>query len=263
MLPRVRRSIIAAFWAFVLFLLAYTALARVADPAAPFNEIGRIHPEIGVAHSIVSMSGSLALLVIVLGGLPILFAALRHALPDGLRGVARLFVVKPGQALRLLGIALLLSLCSLGFLLTTQYLFGPPSSCTSANGCVPGQSPLLLILGFAALIGGLTLLFFVVLAITASFSLAVLRSQFGTGLLRFALAPIGLLALIMVIATVAGAIWTIRLWVDVPQFAASSAGLGDGQTIEVIAVIAAMAVSAIVTAGAFVNGLRASRLRAS
>ncbi len=61
----------------------------------------------------------------------------------------------------------------------------------------------------------------------------------------------------------ATAIWTIRLWVDAPQFAASGSGLGNGQTAWVIAIIAAMAVSTVVTAGAFTSGLRASRIRAS
>jgi hypothetical protein len=262
MLPTIRRSMIAAFWAFILFLLAYTALGRTADPSAPFEAVGSVHPEIGVAHSIVASSGSIALLVIVLGGLPILFTAVKHAMPGGPRSVVKLFVMKPKQALLLLGTALLITVGFLGFLLATQYIFGPPP-CTSTNGCVVGQPPLLLALGFAAITGGLTLLIFVILAITASLSLAVLRSEFGTGMLRFALVPIGLLALTMATATVASAIWTIRLWVDAPQFAASGSGLGNGQTAWVIAIIAAMAVSTVVTAGAFTSGLRASLLRAS
>jgi hypothetical protein len=104
---------------------------------------------------------------------------------------------------------------------------------------------------------------FVVLALSASLSLAVLRSEFGAGMLRFALVPIGILTLTMTTATLATAIWTIRLWVDAPQFAASGSGLGNGQTAWVIAIIAAMAVSTVVTAGAFTSGLRASRIRAS
>lgn len=261
MLSTIRHSMIAAFWAFILFLFAYTVLGHVADPSAPFDAVGSVYPEIGVAHAIVASSGSIALLVIVLGGLPILFAAVKHALPGGPLSVVKLFVMNPKQVLLLLGAALLITICFLGFFLATQYIFGPPP-CTSTNGCIVGQ-PLLLVLGFAAIIGGLTLLVFVILAITASLSLAVLRSEFGTGMLRFTLVPIGLLALTMATATVASAIWTLRLWVDVPQFAASGDGLGNGQTACVIAIIAAMAVATVVTAGAFTSGLRASRLRAS
>ena len=104
---------------------------------------------------------------------------------------------------------------------------------------------------------------FVVLALGTSLSLAVLRSEFGPGMLRFALAPIGILALTMATATVATAIWTIRLWIDAPQFAASASGLGNGQTAWVIAMIAAMSISTVITVGAFTSGLRASLVRAS
>ena len=49
MLPTIRRSMIAAFGAFVLFMLAYFALERTADPIAPFDDIGRIYPQVGIA----------------------------------------------------------------------------------------------------------------------------------------------------------------------------------------------------------------------
>jgi len=62
---------------------------------------------------------------------------------------------------------------------------------------------------------------------------------------------------------VATAIWTIRLWIDAPQFAASASGLGNGQTAWVIAMIAAMSISTVITVGAFTSGLRASLVRAS
>jgi len=262
MLPTVRRSMVATFWAFVLFLFAYAAFGRTADPVAPFDAVGHVHPEIALTHALVAYSGEIALLALVLGGLPILFTAVKHALPGGPLSVLKLFLIKPKQALLLLGAALLISICFVSYILATQYIFGLPP-CTSTNGCVVGQPPLLLALGVAEIIGSITLGVFVVLALSASLSLAVLRSEFGTGMLRFALVPIGLLALTMATATVASAIWTIRLWVDAPQFAASGSGLGNGQTAWVIAIIAAMAVSTVVTAGAFTSGLRASQIRAS
>lgn len=259
MLPTIRRSMIATFWAFVLFLFAYAAFGHTADPADPFDAVGRVHPEIALTHALVSYSGEIALLAIVLGGLPFLFIAVRQAISEGPRSVVKLFVIQPKQALLLLGAALLITICALGFLLGTQYIFGPPP-CTPTNGCIAGQPPLLIAGSFAALIGGITLGLFVVLAIAAALSLAVSRSQFGSGMLRFALLPIGILALTMATATIATAIWTIRLWVDAPQFAASGSGLGDGQTAWVIAMITAMAVSTVVTAGAFASSLQASRL---
>jgi len=160
--------------------------------------------------------------------------------------------------------ALLITICFVGYLLGTEYIFGsPPTPCPVAQHCLGQQSPGLVVLDLAAIIGGLTLGVFVVLALGTSLSLAVLRSEFGPGMLRFALAPIGILALTMATATVATAIWTIRLWIDAPQFAASASGLGNGQTAWVIAMIAAMSISTVITVGAFTSGLRASLVRAS
>lgn len=261
MLPAVRRSMVATFWAVVLFLFAYAAFGHTADPAAPFNAVGHVHPEIAFTHALVAYSGAIALLALVLGGLPVLLTAVKQAIAGGPRSMVKLFAIRPKQALLLLGAALLITISSLGFLLATQLIFGPPA-CTSTNGCVAGQPPLLLVLGLAAIVGGITIGVFVVLVFTASLSLAVLRSDFGRGMLHFALVPIGILTLTMATATVASTIWTIRLWSDAPQIAASGSGLGNGQTLWVIAMIVAMAVATVVTAGAFTTGLRASRVRA-
>lgn len=262
MLPTIRRSMIATFAAFVLFMLAYTALGHTADPSAPFDAVGRTYPQIGIAHTIVAYSGDIALLAILVGGLPILFIAMRHAIPGGLRNVVGLFVIRPKQAFLLLGTALLITICFLVYLLGTQYIFGPPP-CTPTNGCIAGQPPLLVALSFAAIIGAVAAFVFVILTITTSLSLAVLRSEFNEQLLRFSLVPVGILAIVMCAATVAATVWLISLWVLAPQFAASGSGLGYGQTAWVIAMIAAMALATVITIGAFGSGLKASRIRAA
>jgi hypothetical protein len=262
MLPTIQCSMVATFGAFVLFLFAYAAFGRIVDPVAPFDAVSRIHPEVALTYTVVAYGGKIALLALVLGGLPILFIALKQAISGGPRSVIKLFLIKPRQALFLLGAALVVTVCSLGFLLATQYIFGS-TPCTATNGCIAGQSPLLFMLDLAVIIGSITLGVFMVLAISTSLSLVVLRSEFGTGMLRFALVPIGIIALAMATTTLAASIWTIRLWVDAPQFAASGSGLGDGQTVWIIAFIAAMAVSTVVTVGAFTSGLRSSLIRAS
>jgi hypothetical protein len=84
--------------------------------------------------------------------------------------------------------ALLITICFVGYLLGTEYIFGsPPTPCPVAQHCLGQQSPGLVVLDLAAIIGGLTLGVFVVLALGTSLSLAVLRSEFGLGMLRFAL----------------------------------------------------------------------------
>jgi hypothetical protein len=262
MLHTMRRSMIATFCASVLFFVACGALGKTADPAAPFEAIGHLYPAIGIAYSIKNYCFDIALLAIVLGGLPILFTAVKHALAGGPTNALKLFMLKPKYVLRLLGVSLLTTLGFLGFLLATEFVFGQ-SSCTPTNGCIVGQPWFVIVGGFMAIVVFVTLFVFAILAITSSLSLAVLRSEFNRGLLRFALIPIGAITLCMSIATFATVFWLIGLWVAAPQFARSSAGLGDGQTIWVVAFIASMAIATLVSAGAFVSGLRASRVSAA
>ena len=123
MLPTVRRSIVAVFWAFVLFLFASIALGQTADPVAPFDAVGRLHPEVAITYAIFTHSGEIALLAVLLGGLPILFTAVKRAFAGGPFSMLKLFLIKPKQALLLLGAALLISICFVGYILATEYIF--------------------------------------------------------------------------------------------------------------------------------------------
>jgi hypothetical protein len=215
-----------------------------------------LYPAIGISFSIFSSTGTLAVLVIVLEGLPILFVAVKRALPGGLRSILRLFVIRPNQTLKLLAAALLIAACFLGFLLITETIFSSAQTCTPGL-CIASQPLIILILGFAAILCAVTLIVFVILAITTSLSQVVLRSEFSEVMLRFALLPIAITTLIMGCATIAAAFWAVSLWIVAPQFAASSSGLGDGQTAWVIAIVLAMAFSTTLSATGLRNGLKA------
>ena len=249
-----RRSIVTTFCAFMLYLVGYTAIGRITDPRPPFDAVARSHPAIGISFSIFSYTGTLALLVIVLGGLPVLFVAVRRALPDGLRSVLRLFLIRPKQALKLLLAAFCITVCFLGFLLVTEAIFSPPQHCMS-GACVVSQPLIVVILGFAAILCAITLFVFIGLAITTALSQAVLRSEFSRAMLRFALFPTTLTTLIMGCATIAATFWTASLWIIAPQFAASSSGLGDGQTAWVIAIVLSMACATTLSAVGLRNSL--------
>jgi hypothetical protein len=254
MLQTVRHSMVTTFCAFMLYLVGYTAIGRITDPRPPFDAVARLHPIIGITFSIFSYTGTLATLVIGLGGLPILFVAVKRAIPGGLRSVLRLFVIRPKQAIKLLGAALLIAVCFLGFLLVTEAVFSPPQQCVPGV-CVASQPLIVILLGFVAILGIVTLFVFVVLAIITLLSQAVLRSEFSEAMLRFALFPIAITTLIMGCATIAAAFWAASLWIVVPQFAASSAGLGNGQTAWVIAIVLAMAFATVVSAAGLRNSL--------
>src|SRR5689334_4469459 len=111
MLPTIRRSMVATFGAFVLFFFAYAAIGHIADPAAPFDAVGRSHPEVAFTHTLIAYSGEVALLALILGGLPILFTTVKHAMPGGFLGVVKLFQIQPKQGFYLLVIALLITIC--------------------------------------------------------------------------------------------------------------------------------------------------------
>ena len=141
MLPTIQRSMVATFGAFVLFLFAYVAFGRTIDPVAPFDAVSRFHPEIALTYTLVAYSGEIALLATRSG-------RTAHPLFSGETGYSRwaksvikLFLIKPKQALFLLGAALVVTVCSLGFLLATQYIFGS-TPCTATNGCIAGQPPI-------------------------------------------------------------------------------------------------------------------------
>src|SRR5258708_20378071 len=191
MLPTVRRSMVAVFWAFVLFLFASIALGQTADPVAPFDAVGRLHPEVAITYAIFTHSGEIELLAVLLGGLPILFTTVKRAFAGGPFSVLKLFLIKPKQALLLFGAALLISICFVGYILATEYIFGSPSPpCPAAQQCLGLQSPGLLVLDLAAIIGSITLGVFVGLGLSASLSLAGPPRRFGLGWLPSPLFPL-------------------------------------------------------------------------
>jgi hypothetical protein len=80
MAHRIRNSEIIIFSAFALFGLAWLSVGLVRDPLTIWENTVRLHPEILLAFSIVQAAGGIAFLALLAGGLPILFATLRHAI---------------------------------------------------------------------------------------------------------------------------------------------------------------------------------------
>lgn len=76
---RIRNGEIAVFCAFVLFCFAWAPIQRMRDPLPVWESVVRTHPEILAALNVVNLFGVLASVAILVGGLPILYAALRSA----------------------------------------------------------------------------------------------------------------------------------------------------------------------------------------
>jgi hypothetical protein len=93
MTHRMRSSEIVVFCAFALFCVAWLPLRLVRDPLPIWRSAVAAHPELLTALTVLDAAGSVAALAIVVGGLPILVAALGHAVAARRWGVLALFVI--------------------------------------------------------------------------------------------------------------------------------------------------------------------------
>ena len=105
MLPTMRRSMIITLGAFIFFGVAYLFLMHVADPRPPFDAVASIHPDIGLAFAVINWSAQIALLAVVLGGVPILFSAIRRTVVEK-RNPLTLFVIRPKYGLLLIALTI-------------------------------------------------------------------------------------------------------------------------------------------------------------
>ncbi len=255
MLQTTRRSIIVAFWAFLLFALAFIALGRITDPRSPFEAVAQVHQDVNVAFTGLAYSGYLVLLVVVLGGLPLLFNAFRTALIHK-TGFA-IFRLRAKHLLWLLAGAFGCAVLLVGTIIGTELLFG-----TSPSSGGQPATPLGWLLSGLALVGGMTLGIFVLFLLAALLSAVVARSVFGEKLLVFALVAIAVCVLGMGVTTVATTVWIARFWQDAPQVALNSDALGRVGLSWVVVVILAMLVATIVALLANWQGWRARVSRA-
>ena len=252
MLPTMRRSMITTLYAFIFFGVAYIFLMRVTDPRAPLNAAANGHPAIGISFAIINWSAEIAFLVVVIGGLPILFSAFKNALAEK-RGLA-LFAICPKQFFLLIAATIILEIAFFAFLLIVQFLSGAPAPQHLIAPATPAS--------IAEQLGIVTLLTFAILAIPLIIAQAILRSEFSARTLRYALALMSIVTLAMSIACLATIIWMISLWILAPEIAASQ-GLGlaglrgnIGGSEGVVIVVVMMALAAIVGTFAIKRGLR-------
>lgn len=234
MLPSLRRSLIITVSAFVVFGLAYLSLLRIIDPLPPFEAIGRLHPEIGLAYMLIRDSANLAFLIVVGSGLLLLGLTLKQAVVARQRDVLARF----GGAGAVI----------LAFVVGTVTLFQLPHSVIIAAWIQ------VVYLGFSLLC---------VLGTTILLAQIILRSTWGPRATRFALLCMALVTLAMGVALAATTLWIIRLWMVAPQFAASqgldpAAVLGNfGGSLGVVLVVGAMLVTTVGGCFATWRGARA------
>ena len=253
MLATMRRSMISTLCAFIFFGVAYIFLMRIADPRPPLDAAANGHPAIGLSFAIINWSAQIAFLVVVLGGLPILFSAIKHAIKEKRGNPLALFAIRPKQLLLLIGSTLLLEVGFFAFLLIVQFLSGAQVPQHPVTSLPPIQ--------IVEQLGIVTLFTFVILAIPLFIAQAILRSEFSARMLRYALIIMSIATLAMGIACIATITWIVSFWIAAPEIAASQ-GLGlaglrgnIGGSEGVVIVVVMMALAAIVGTFAIKRGV--------
>ncbi len=202
-----RHSIIMIFIAFVLFGFPWLFFQRVIDPRSQWDPIAQAHAEIDMLYRLARTSGEVAVLMILVAGLPIIFIAVKQALASLRRDILTLITLSMFMTL-VFAVATLL-------LLTGHWArsFDP-------NGGIYG------ILGL--LCTG---------TVTTSLSLAIARSELGERVLRFALWAATIVIVAMIVALVAMRIEATLLTTYAPQVFARDMSPGFGDVVMAAAII--------------------------
>ncbi len=174
MLRTQRRSTLIIFVSFILFGLAWLNFFRLNDPLSLWLPLVRQHPEIDVTYRVIKIAGQIALLMLLVGGVPLLFAVVRDTWRTRRRNVLLWFGMT----------ALLLTL----FVAITAIILLAPAWWKNID---PN--------------GGIFFIVFLLTLIVGAISIwrAVIRSEISARLLRFALLSATVVIVAMLIALLA------------------------------------------------------------
>ncbi|WP_067621616.1 hypothetical protein [Alicyclobacillus acidiphilus] len=82
MVHRLRSGMVMIFCAFMLFEVGWGMLQRLNDPMTFFQAANRAHPVFGILHTAILIVGCLALVALLVGGLPIFFISVKRAVKN-------------------------------------------------------------------------------------------------------------------------------------------------------------------------------------
>jgi hypothetical protein len=235
-IPRMRSSLLVVLWAWVGFVAAGVGFQKMSE-YEEFVSAARENPVVGISFETVVVGAVVALAAIVVGGAPIVLAAIREALAEGRRDVPLLFCVPLFSAAAFVGYVLVLGKIiypSLGRLAVHDALN---------------------VMLFLSLMGAFLL---AAAASAAAVSVAVSRCEIGARFYRIALFPGTLAALAMGVVLAATVVWGLALRAQAPALFSGDEGVLATPTVASwLAIVAVMAVCACASSAAMVRGLRA------
>lgn len=231
-----RRSASVIFAAFIAFVIAGIGFQKSGEYIMQ-TSLPDTYPLLAISYDAMMVGAGVALLAVLIGGVPIAIAALRYAVARRRGDILARFAVPP--------VALLVIIAG-GFIVVTYNIGGN----TAATIHSPAR--------FAA-IGSLVVLF-ILGAIASTYAVvdAIARAEIPEGLLRFALIPGVVATLTMVVMVLAHLLWSFTLWQHAPDIFWGDDGLLATSTlVGMIVQVVVMAVATIVAIRALAQGFAA------
>jgi hypothetical protein len=222
------------FCSYIAFVIAGLGFQKMTEDAV-YKAAAHSFPLVGLPFSLVVAGAAVALLAVVIGGLPIVYRILRQGIL-GRRWDLVLYLITP----------LVAFLVFVGFTLLLTRVVAPPSATAPVGLRRFGL--------FGAWVGVFLLC---AVASTAAACLAVVRSDIKLQLFRFAFVPASATVVAMAVISLAVAVWGIGLRADAPALFAGNGGmLATSTAWSWVGIMAMMAASTAIAAWALLRGLR-------
>ncbi len=231
-----RRSASIIFGAFIAFVIVGIGFQKSGEYIMK-TSLPDTYPLLAIAYDAMMVGAVVALLAVLVGGIPIALAALRYALAHRRGDILARFLVPP---------VALLAIIAGGFIVVSYNIGGN----TAATIHTPAR--------FAA-IGSLVALF-ILGAIASTYAVldAIARAEIPEGLLRFALIPGVVATIAMVVMVLAHLLWSFVLWQNAPDIFWGDDGLLATSTLSGMVVqVVVMLVATVVAIRALAQGFAA------
>jgi hypothetical protein len=231
-----RRSASLIFAAFIAFVIAGIGFQKSGEYIMQ-SSLPDTYPLLAVSYNAVMVGAVVALLAVLVGGVPIALVALRYAVAHRRGDILARFAVPP--------VALLVIIAG-GFVVLSYNIGGN----TAATIHTPAR--------FAA-IGGLAVLF-ILGAVASTYAVldAIARAEIPEEILRFALIPGVVATVAMVVMVLAHLLWSFILWRNAPDIFWGDDGLLATSTlVGTIVQVAVMVVATLVAIRALAQGFAA------
>jgi hypothetical protein len=234
MISTLRRSLLTIFCAYVGFILAGLAFQKMTE-YDDFVDAARTHSIVGLSYNLVVIGAVVALLAVLIGGLPIVIAVIRSALTQKRRG-----------PLLLLAVPILAFVVFLGTTFLLEAIHQPGNHLSPAWQMFLDKGVF-----FGTLIAA-------AIASTGAVCFAVARSEISAKLLRFAVLPSILATISMTLMSAATIIWGLGLRDGAPQLFAGNDGIvGSSTTGTWLGIVITMVIATVLATVSLMCGLSA------